>query len=365
MHVLGALNPGGIEVMVMNLYRAIDRSRVQFDFVIHTADRCFYEDEIEQLGGRVFRVPSFRGYNILSYKKAWKAFFRQHDEFSCIHGHMGSSAAYYLGVAKRFGIPTVAHSHGTTRLINLKEFLYLLFSFPTRFVADTFFACSLDAGRDRFGKRVAASSRFRIVRNAFDLAGFGFFPEERALTRRSLGLERAFIVGHVGRFDVAKNHAFILKVFREVLARVPEARLLLVGDGDTRPSVEALIADYGLEEQVILLGTRHDVPSLLQAMDVFLFPSLLEGLGISLIEAQCTGLPGITSNRVPREVGITDLVTFLDLKDTEEKWAEEVCSYRDMDERHDRLAEAEKAGYEITRQTMILEEFYLDLHSPS
>ncbi len=358
MHVLGALNPGGIEIMVMNLYRNIDRSKIQFDFVVHTPERCYYEDEIEKLGGKVYRIPSFLGYNFNFYRKAWRAFFAEHSEFAWVHGHMGSSAAIYLEVAKLFGIRTIAHSHGTTRIINVKEFFYKVFSYPTRFVADQFFACSLDAGRDRYGKRVLVSPKFQLVRNAFDIDSFKFSMDERDKTRAALGLSDALIIGHVGRFDVAKNHPFILKVFREVVKMRPEARLVLVGDGDTRKSIEKMMNDMGLAASIILLGTRHDIPQLLQAMDVFLFPSLLEGLGISLIEAQCSGLPCVTSTRVPEEVKITELVEFLDLEKAPEVWAEAVCSSM-LKNRHDRIKEAEAAGYEIKSQTRILEEFYL------
>lgn len=362
LHVLGALDTGGIEVMVMNLYRAVDRSSVQFDFVIHTEKRCFFENEIEQLGGRVFRITSFRGYNAVSYKKAWNAFFADHPgEFAAVHGHMGSSAAFYLSAAKRVGIHTIAHSHGSTRFINGKAVAYAFFSYWTRFVADAFFACSLVAGQDRFGQRVAGSDRFRLVMNAFTVEKFAYSEQERHAVRKSLGLQDAFVIGHVGRFDIPKNHSFLLQVFSEVVAHHHEARLLLVGDGERRDAVERLIQELDLQDSVILLGMRQDVPSLLQAMDVFVFPSLVEGLGVSLVEAQACGLPCVASDRVPEEAKVTELVTFLSLSDPYAVWVDEICRVKGNSERKNRKGDVKAAGYDILDSAKALEQYYRSL----
>ena len=259
----------------------------------------------------------------------------------------GSSAAFYLSAAKRVGIHTIAHSHGSTRFINGKAVAYAFFSYWTRFVADAFFACSLVAGQDRFGQRVAGSDRFRLVMNAFTVEKFGYSEQERHAVRKSLGLQDAFVIGHVGRFDIPKNHSFLLQVFAEVVAHHHEARLLLVGDGERRDAVERLIQELDLQDSVILLGMRQDVPSLLQAMDVFVFPSLVEGLGVSLVEAQACGLPCVASDRVPEEAKVTELVTFLPLSEPYAVWVDEICRVKGNSERKNRKGDVKAAGYDI------------------
>ncbi len=358
LHVLGELNYGGIEVMVMNLYRNIDRSRVQFDFMIHTPHRCVFEDEIKSLGGSVYRVPRFMGVNIGPYVKAWKIFFRQHPRYTVVHGHIGSSAAIYLDIAKKAGLYTIAHSHGTKNEFSLRGVMYAFFSFPTRFVADRFFACSVAAGEHRFGKKVVASPSFSVVQNAFDVRKFDYDEGKRDEVRQDLGIADAFVVGHVGRFTALKNHRFLLKVFASLVDTLPEAKLLLVGEGDERSAIEAQIRNLEIQDKVVLTGMRGDIENLLQAMDVFVFPSFAEGLGISLIEAQASGLPCIASTRVPQEARVSDLVTFLSLKESVSVWIQAIEHEASVKERRGRIEEVRESGYDIISSAQVMTRFY-------
>ncbi|MBN2860857.1 MAG: glycosyltransferase family 1 protein, partial [Sphaerochaetaceae bacterium] len=359
LHVLGELNFGGIEVMVMNLYRHINRRKIQFDFMVHTPVRCVFEDEIESLGGHVYRVPRFNGINIAGYVYSWKTFLTDHPEYRAVHGHIGSSAAIYLHLAKKAGIYAIAHSHGTKNEFTFRGVMYSFFSYPTRFVADRFFGCSVAAGVHRYGRRTASSSSFMVIQNAFDIEKFTYDIEVRNRVLAEFGLAENFVVGHVGRLNIMKNHRFLLKVFAALCEHVPEAKLLLVGEGEERIAIETQIQRLSMEDRVIMTGMRGDIEALLQAMDIFVFPSLAEGLGISLVEAQASGLPCIASDTVPAEAKVTDLVTFLSLHEEISCWVDAIREKRSV-VRKGRIEEVRNAGYDIVSSARELEQVYLN-----
>ncbi len=359
LHVIGVLNRGGAENMIMNLYRAVDRTKIQFDFVQNKGEKAAFEDEITSLGGRIFRCPRYNGKNHFAYKKWWKNFFKEHKgEYPVVHGHIGSSAAVYLSVAKKNGAFTVAHSHSASRSFSF----YRIFSYPTRFIADQFFACSRDAGVARYGKRVGGDkNRCRVLNNAIDVNRFTFSAEARKACRDDLGIkDDDIVVGNVGRFAYPKNHPFIFEVFEEIKKKNSSAMLLLVGDGELRPQIEEIIEKKNLKESVILTGVRSNTWDYYQAMDVFLMPSVYEGLPVSMVEAQTCGLPCCVSTGVPRESAILeDLVQFYSLEDPAELWAERVLKSV-LPQRRDTSEEIKKAGYDITDTAKWLTEYYLD-----
>lgn len=361
LHVLGGLDLGGAEAFVMNLYRNVDRTKIQFDFVVHSQKTFYYEKEIQELGGTILRVPRFKGFNIISYIRSWRRLFKEHPYYSIVHGHIGSSAAIYLHVANRFGLTTVAHSHGAANTPDFKGLMYTIFAYPTRFVADYFLACSLMAGLSRYGKKVVNSAHFSLALNAIEVDQFAYNETVRKNVRTTLGVDHNIVVGHVGRFDPLKNHSFLLRVFKEFLILKPQAHLLLVGDGDERPLIEESIEQLGLTDSVSLLGFRSDTPDLLMAMDLFLFPSLSEGLGISVIEAQGTGLVCLAADAVPAEVKVTDLVHFLSLKESPTTWAETLSSLIDQKPRQSRIEELRTAGYDVHTASKQLEDWYLSI----
>ena len=360
LQVLGSLEIGGAEVMLMNLYRHIDRSQVQFDFVIHTTEHCFFEDEISRLGGRIYRVPRFSGFNILQYMRAWKEFFQNHPEYQIIHSHVASSSAIHLGIAKQFDLYTIAHSHSVKMFHGIKGLMDRFFSYPTRWIADQFFGCSKVAGLARFGHKIVDSCKFTTIKNALDVNRLGYSPDTREIYRKQLNLDGKFVIGHIGRFDAMKNHAFLIRLFNLVHERQPNATLLLIGDGEQRAVIESLIRKLSLEDVVKVLGTRSDVVELLQTMDVFVFPSIAEGLGISVIEAQATGLQCVVSNSVPNDVKITRLVTFLDLRDPMDVWAETIINYAAGHKRSSHTDALTDNGYDVIMTAVYLQAFYLD-----
>ena len=361
LHVIGIMNRGGAETMIMNLYRHIDRSRVQFDFVENSGEPAAFDDEIRSLGGKIYRCPHYNGKNHFVYQKWWEDFFSAHrGEYRIIHGHLGSTAAIYLSIAKKHGLFTIAHSHSSGTDHSLRSAIYSLYSYRTRFIADKLFACSEIAGRDRYGNR----SDVYVMRNAIDVDAFVYDSRVSQRVKHSLSLEGKLVIGHVGRFVKPKNHEFLLDVFREIVIRRPDALLLLVGDGELRGSIEAKADLLGIRDSVVFTGVRSDVADLLQAMDVFVFPSLYEGLPVTLVEAQATGLSCIISDQVPTEsILVEDLVTVMRLQDSAEKWAEHILSRLDGAPRHSRTSELRASGYDIHDTAKWLEEFYLSKYN--
>ncbi|TNU89972.1 glycosyltransferase family 1 protein [Eggerthella lenta] len=300
LHVIGAMDRGGAETMIMNLYRSIDRSRVQFDFLVHEQRVCDYDEEIQDLGGAVYRaLPRFTLLNYPTYRRRCHAFFSGHPEHAIVHGHIASSAAVYLREAKRQGRVTIAHSHAQNYPVSVPELGFRALAYPVRFIADQFLACSIEAGRDRFGKAVVEGDRFHVVKNAIDVDRYANDPVSHERAKRALGYEGAPLIGHVGRFDPIKNHPYLIEVFSEVKRRIPDAKLLLVGRGPSEEEVRQAVREARLEDDVVFFGVTDQVADVLKALDVFVFPSFSEGLSMAAVEAQAAGVPCVLSTGVP------------------------------------------------------------------
>lgn len=357
LHVIGVMNRGGAETMVMNLYRNINRDKVQFDFVEHTAERAVFDDEIEQLGGRIYHCPKFTGKNYFAYRKWWDDFFKTNgSDYQIVHGHIGSTAAIYLAAAKKYGKYTIAHSHNTNGNISAKEIMYRALSQRVRNVADFFFACSNPAGRDRFGNKI----EFQILNNAIDTNQYAFSKAVRDEVRKEFNLSDELVVGHVGRFSGQKNHDFLIDIFAQIKKEKPTAKLLLVGDGAEKNNIKNKVHQLQLDDSVIFTGVRSDVNRLLQAMDIFVFPSFFEGLPVTMVEAQAAGLPCVISDKVPDECIITDnLVTVKSLSDSCEEWARHILN-RVNTVRIDTSDQIKEHGFDISETSKWLEEFYIE-----
>lgn len=360
LHVIGIMNRGGAETMIMNLYRNIDRTKVQFDFVENSFEPAAFDEEIRELGGRIYRCMHYNGKNHFAYVRWWKQFFREHaGEFAAVHGHLGSTAAIYLSEAKKAGIYTIAHSHNTNRL-TLSGVLYQTYAYPTRYIADFFFGCSVDAGISRYGKKVCSNpDKFTVLNNAIETEKFAFNPDVRTRMRGQLGLEGKTVIGHVGRFEQQKNHVFLIQIFEQIHKQNPNAVLLLVGDGTLRSETEEQVRLAGLEEHVIFAGVQERVCDYYQAMDIFVLPSWYEGLGIVAVEAQTSGLPCVISDKVSQECIVTEnLVTVCNLQDSAGKWSAHILS-RCNTVRSNRSQEVKKNGYDIFATAKWLEDFYV------
>lgn len=362
LHVIGIMNRGGAETMIMNLYRHIDRSKVQFDFVENSSEPAVFDEEILSLGGRIFRCPHYNGKNHFTYVKWWNDFFKAHPkEYPIVHGHLGSTASIYLSVAKKYGSYAIAHSHSSGTDHSLHANLYQIMSYNTRNVADYFFACSEAAGKERFGSKVVSGDHYAVLNNAIDVNRFSYNPSVRNAVRDELGIGQIqLVVGHIGRYTKEKNHEFILKIFSELKKMDSNARLLMVGDGTLRTHIMQMAEQASLSSDVIFTGVRSDVERLVQAMDVFVLPSLYEGLPVTMVEAQTAGLPCIISDKVPSECILTEgLVDIMTLSASPEAWAEKILAKRAIP-RTDRRAEVAAHGFDITTEAVKLQEFYLN-----
>lgn len=361
LHVIGAMDRGGAETFIMNVYRSINRTQIQFDFLVHEDRECAYDVEIKRLGGNIYRLPRFTGFNLIEYRAKCRRFFKEHHDFAAVHGHIGSSAAIYLSEAKRADLFTVAHSHGTNAK-NLAHIPYAIVSYPTRHIADVFFACSSEAGVDRFGQRVASQPCFRVVNNGIDVERFRFSQSSRNRSRSALLLcDDAPVFCHVGRFVSSKNHQFLLEVFACIVSTLPNARLLLIGGGSLEYDIRKRVERLGLSDRVLFLGVQDDVASALMASDVFIFPSLWEGLGIAAIEAQASGLPCLLSSSLPEMSKVTPGARFLKLEEGTQVWAREAIKSLEIPSENRSVCadDVKQAGFDIADTTSKLSAFYL------
>ena len=364
LQVVGNMNRGGAETLLMNLYRKIDREKVQFDFVVHDRKKGDYDDEIKALGGKIYYVPRYNGINHLLYVKEWRQFFLAHPEYPIIHGHMRSTASIYLKMAKKFNKIAIAHSHGTSSRGNVIErSVKALMQYPIRYTADYFFACSKKAGIWLFGTKICNGRNFFILKNAIDSAEFVFSEEIRDKVKNDLDLKGHYVIGHVGNFDYQKNHFFLIDIFNCVCKKDSACSLVLVGSGSVslQKKIQEKVLKNGLTDKVRFLGKRTDVKDLLNAIDIFVFPSHHEGLGIVAVEAQANGLKCILSDKIPQEVKILENLEFLSLKAPIEYWADRILAYKDGYMREDMQKEVKAAGYDIKDTAQWLTEFYLGL----
>ena len=361
LEVLGRMDRGGAETMIMNIYRKMDRTKVQLDFMVHTEDHCQFDDEIIAMGGRIYRVPRFNIINYFKYKREWKLFFKEHPEIRVIHGHMGATAAIYLQEANKAGRFSIAHSHSVDKILTVKDFIYKIMSYPTRHTAKQMFGCSAEAGIARYGKKAVSSSRYQNFPNAIDLIKFKYDVDVRLDIRKILNIAPAqSLVIHVGRITMAKNPDMILKVFKEIIKQDENAICLWVGTGELEDKYRQMIQHAGLQDRIQMTGVRPDISQLLQAADVFLFPSLWEGLPVSVIEAQATGLPCVISDTISKEVEVSPLVEWHSLTESPEHWARRCLDLakENMGKRNSPLDSIRAAGYDINESVKRLSILY-------
>ncbi|WP_285269948.1 glycosyltransferase family 1 protein [Kaistella rhinocerotis] len=362
LQVFTILNRGGAETNIMNYYRHMDRSKVHFDFLVHREEEAAYEAEIRQLGGQVFRLPPINPLKLHSYKTAVKKFFDQHSDYDIIHGQNSELGVYIYEEAKRRGIPVIiAHAHNAPALrdYDLKFIFREYWKRRMRLSITHAFTCGKESAQWLFGRKLA--SRAFLMPNAVDTAQFKYQPSLAERVLKDLGKWNQLKLIHVGRFNKQKNHRFLLEIVAALRIIQPDFHLYLVGEGELLPDITAQIKTLGLENQVTLLGSRNDIPSLIQAMDVFLFPSLYEGLPVSLVEAQASGIQCVISDGIPAEaILVPENVTVVSLKNSASSWAEKIVQL-DLSNRND-VSEIIKAkGYDIKENVVQLQNKYLEL----
>jgi glycosyltransferase EpsF len=317
---------GGAERLIMNAYRAIDRSLCQFDFAVGASRRCYFDREIEHLGGRVFRLNAAPRHNFLKYARGLWRVLRHRGPFLAVHSHVHRFSGLPLTLAWAAGVPVrIAHCHsmsdGQKDSLSRRTYRRLMSNLIERY-ATHLFACSEDAGSQMFGPGWRARPGSNLIQNGVNLAQFSNLPSKTELRHRLCLPPHGLAVGHVGSFSRPKNHRFLIKVFAEVVKRAPDSMLVLVGDGALRQEVIASIRSAGCGDRILTLGRRDDIPLVLGALDIFVLPSIWEGLPTVLVEAQAAGLPCIASDVVTREADIgIGLLSFMGLAENPAVWA--------------------------------------------
>ena len=277
-----------------------------------------------------------------------------------VHGHIGSSAALYLSEAKKAGRFAIAHSHNLHFPLSPSEVAFRAASYPTRFVADFFLAASAQAGTDRFGQRFASGGRGTVLANGIDLSLYTCDPLSHRESRRNLGLGTSPVVCHVGRLEDQKNHRFLLRTFALLKKEVGDAQLLLVGRGPLERELRELAGELGIADSVHFLGVRQDVPDILKASDLFLFPSIVEGLGMAAVEAQAAGLPCLLSDGVAAEAAATPLAEVIPLAAGPKHWARRGAQIlRKRLPRNDEVSAVQAHGFDVQDSASRLAHIYV------
>lgn len=362
LQIVGSMDRGGIETFLMNVYRNLDRSKVQFDFLMHTDNECAYNDEIRSLGGNIYSVPA-RNKGIVNNKKSLNKFFEKHNEYKIVHQHL-SSLSYIepLKFAKKNNIPIrIVHSHSTNQGGNkIHKILHGYNKQLIKQYASHYFACSDLAAKWLYGSKQYDNGDYKIINNGIESQQFKFDNNIRFKVRAELGIDSStLVVGHIGRFAVPKNHDFLIEVFNEVYKRNSNALLLLVGDGELRQSIDQKVKKMKLKDNVIFTGVRSDIPNILQAMDVVVFPSLYEGLPVTLVEAQATGLSCVVSSSITKRVHITDHIKFIDLEKDAKYWSDAVLNLPLDNDRKYSNKKIIDSGFDIKDISKSMENFYL------
>jgi glycosyltransferase involved in cell wall biosynthesis len=304
-------------------------------------------------------MPTFRGRNIKEIKTAWNTFFIEHPEYKVLHSHVRSYASIYIPIAKKYGVRTIIHSHSRSNGSGISSIVKMIMQYPLRFQADYFFGCSKEAGEWLFGKNIVRSEKYHMFQNAIDTDQYLPNLKIRSEYRKKLGIEEKRVFLHVGRLHSAKNHIFLLEVFKKVIQELPNSVLLIVGSGELKSEINKKIKELQLEDSVKMLGNRTDIPNLLQASDCFLFPSRWEGLPVSVVEAQAAGIPCLISDHITKDVGLSELVVYLPIDSGTDIWVETI---KKLDyQRKNVISNIKQAGFDVKSTAEWLENFYRGL----
>ncbi len=320
-HIMGKWLGGGVEAVVMNYYKNIDRTKIQFDFLCDDDSTDIPYEEIEKLGGKVILIPPYQ--HVIKYERKLYQILKE-ENYKIVHSHINTLSIFPLRVAKKANVPVrIAHSHSTTNKKEWKKnLLKQVFRPFSKIYATHYFACSELAGRWLFTDKTFDNNEVYVLNNAIDIEKFSYNEKIRKAKRKELGIsDDQLIIGHIGRFVEQKNHRFLIELFKEFKKKNKNAILLLAGKGPLMEEMQVKVKELNIEENVKFLGQRSDVNELYQAFDMFWFPSLYEGLGMVLVEAQAAGCYCVASTEVPQEANVTEKVKFYDLKDNITVWA--------------------------------------------
>lgn len=364
LHIVGSnASISGVMNFIMNYYKFMNREEIQFDFLYFIEVDKNFNSEIEKLGGSVYFVnkPSLK--NIYSTFKEFNDFFKNNAyKYKAVHLHEVYLVHFISYFCNKYGIKhLITHAHTTKYSDNPKNALRnKIMCLGLKHSATDYFACSKAAGEFYYGKRAVEKGLVKVIPNAIDLQKYKFNQTIRNNVRKELNIEDKFVIGHIGRMAPPKNQKFLLQIFKEIKKERINSILLMIGNGPLEKEIEAEIKRLNLQGDVILLGVRNDVPNLLMAMDVFLLPSLYEGLPVVCVEAQATGLRCVLSDNITKEVDCGNC-EFISLKGTVELWCEKILSKANLGSIHTINSAFLSAKYSIYTQSKILEKEYFNM----
>lgn len=359
LQVMGIVESGGVEAVIMNYYRHIDKTEVQFDFVMHKGSNSDYIAEVKSMGAKVYEVTPYS--NPIRFIQEVYSIIKK-ENYQIVHSNMNALSLFPLFAAYLAGVPVrILHNHSTdTKAEPLRTLVKHLLRPFAKIFANQYWACSRLAGGWMYGKKAVKEGKVTIINNAIDLKKFAFDEAKRKKLRDELGLQDCFVIGHVGRFMKQKNHDFLVDIFAEVAKKQDNAKLLIIGDGPLREQIENKVKTLGLDEKVIFTGVRSDVADLYNAMEVFVLPSFYEGLPVVGVEVQANGLPFLCSSNVTREILISDRIELLKLEDGVKAWAEKILAFVNK-KRIMASKDISKSGFDIEVEAKKLGERYRKL----
>jgi glycosyltransferase EpsF len=359
-HVIGKWVGGGVEAVVMNYYRHIDKTKIQFDFICDNDSTNIPYEEIESLGGRVILIPPYQ--KIFSYQKELQKVLKENN-YKIVHSHINTLSVFPLYAAKKVGIPVrIAHSHSTTNKKEWKKNLMKQFLRPfSKKYATDYMCCSELAGRWLFGNKEYDKGNVYLLNNAIDLDKFKYDEKIRKEVRKELNIkDDTLVIGHIGRFVAQKNHTFLIDIFNEIHKNNNDSILLLAGQGPKENEIKEKVKTLNLEKNVVFLGQRNDANRLYQAFDVFLLPSLYEGLPVVGVEAQASGLLCILSESMTQETKVLDTTTFISLEESSKEWSTKLLDNYKNFKRRDTTKEITNNNVNIKQESIKLENKYVE-----
>ena len=359
--IIGKWVGGGVEAVVMNYYRNIDKSKIQFDFICDDDSTNIPYDEIEALGGKVILIPPYQ--NVFKYQKKLKRVLKE-GNYQIVHSHINTLSVFSLFAAKCAKVPVrIAHSHSTTNKKEWKKNLLKILLRPfVKLFATDYMACTEHAGRWMFGNKKFDKGNVYLLNNAIDLEKFKYNKNIRKRIREELRIPNdTYVIGHIGRFVEQKNHRFLLDIFNHYQKSNDNCILLLIGQGPLVHEMKEIVKKYNIENKVLFLGQKENVNDYYNSFDLFLFPSLYEGLGMVMVEAQVNGLICLASSEVPKNAAVLNAVKFNDLNDSINNWCNIIENFNTKYNRNILDESFCKAGYSITIEASKLLDKYLEL----
>ena len=356
LQIVNNMHRAGLETMLMNYYRRIDRSKIQFDFLTHRAERADYDDEIESMGGKVYYAPRLYPQNLRAYFHYTDHFYAEHPEYQIVHSHIDAMSYLTLKAAKKANVPIrIAHSHNTSIDKDFKYLLKQYYRSRINSVATNYLACGVEAGKYLFRNQSSL-----VIPNAIEKHKFIYQSQIRKRKRAELGIAQKLVLGHVGRLSYQKNHSFLLDIFNKIQKKEPESILLIIGEGEKQTEIQNKAKSLGIADKICFMGKRSDVNELYQAMDAFLMPSFFEGVPVVGIEAQFAELPCFFSDKVPEEVKFSPICHFIPLECDAKEWADYILNNITTQEKRGQII-LEDERYDIDKSYHILEDYYFKL----